>query len=167
MLIFKKEWREITWPWVIALVVLMAFVAWQIIFYQWAKSLDLSDLPDEILSQVGTLRIEYKMIVAQWFDGALMYICFAFAILLGASSVGREKSRETLSLLLAKPIRRETMLLQKYVALSSGLFLLIHIPSLGLYLAAKLQNEAVSLIELGSAGMQVFAGALLVLSYAL
>ena len=113
--------------WSIALAVLVAFT---LAFYPSIKgnqSYDdlLKDMPEALQSFVGTQSMTSPQgyLESQFFIFMLPLLFLIFAVGRGADSIAGEERRKTIDLLLANPVSRGHVLIEKALALAGGLLI--------------------------------------------
>ena len=112
---------------------------------------DLSD----IATPEGFLKAELFFLVTPLFF-------LVFAIGFGAGAIAGEEEQGTLDLLLANPLSRRRVVLEKFGALSTGLILLAFIYWVGLAVGITIINADVNLLNLAAA---CFSAALLGITF--
>jgi ABC-2 type transport system permease protein len=161
MKLFPKMLRD-EWVKLVAFFVFMSAVAvvqtvlWPKIRVMLPSILEL--VPQKFKWMIGGMQTEgfvYFTITQQMMKNIGMFGS-ALAVILGASAVAKEIEAGTMELLLAQPVSRKRVLLEKYLFNLGVLFIPIVVSTLLTYPAALMIGESISLTGLLIAGLYGF-----------
>lgn len=161
MKLFSKLLRD-EWVKLLAFFVFMGAVAvaqavlWPKIRVMLPSILEL--VPQKLKWVIGGMQTEgfvYFIITQQMMKNIGMFGS-ALAVILGASAVAKEMEGGTMELLLAQPISRKRVLLEKYLFNLGVLFVPVVVSTLLTYPAALIIGESISLTGLLIAGIYGF-----------
>jgi ABC-2 type transport system permease protein len=161
MKLFSKMLRD-EWVKLVAFFVFMAAVAIvQTVFWPKIRVMlpsILEVVPQKLKFLIGGMQAEgfvYFTITQQMMKNIGVFGS-ALAVILGASAVAKEIEAGTMELLLAQPISRKRVLLEKYLFSLSVLFIPIVVSTLLTYPAALMIDESISMTGLLIAGLYGF-----------
>ncbi len=168
--VFRKSlWeqrRALLW-WAIGIVL---FIAITIAFYPSLKdsATELQDYLDQIPESLRNLFIGTETDItspigylnSQVFAGNGAIVFLVFAIGAGARAIAGEEEKGTLELLLATPVTRRTVVLQKFWAIATGLAALAAVLYVGLIATGRPVGLTVSPVDLLAATLHQYVFAL-------
>jgi len=170
MKLFSKMLRD-EWVKLVAFFVFMGAVAVvQTVFWPKIRVMlpsILEVVPQKFKFLIGGMQQEgfvYFTITQQMMKNIGMFGS-ALAVILGASAVAKEVEAGTIELLLAQPISRKRVLLEKYLFNLGVLFIPVVISTLLTYPAALIIGESISLAGLLIAGLYGFCIVAVVYSF--
>jgi ABC-2 type transport system permease protein len=141
--LFEKRWMTFWWSF-ITFALIVAIVA---LFPLFKESLSINDVPDSLKSIVGDTASYTTMtgwLSFQVFD-QMVFIGIILGIIIGGSILAGEEKEGTLQSLLALPVRRSSVYLQKFIAISIIVGIVMLILFAACWVGVQLIDETVAI----------------------